>query len=36
MNLNQTRDFYNKKPVEFIVKEYTILIEDYEYILDFH
>jgi hypothetical protein len=33
MNLNQTRDFYNKKPVEFIVKEqHYNLIEDYEYI----
>lgn len=32
MNLSQTRDFYNKKPVEFIVKEHYNLIEDNEYI----
>jgi hypothetical protein len=32
MNLSQTRDFYNKKPVEFIVKEHYNLIEDHEYI----
>ena len=33
MNLKQLRDFYNKKPVEFVVKEhYNNLIEDHEYI----
>jgi len=32
MNLSQTRDFYNKKPVEFVVKEHYNLIEDHEYI----
>jgi hypothetical protein len=32
MNLSQTRDFYNKKPVEFVVKEHYNLIEDNEYI----
>jgi hypothetical protein len=32
MNLNQLRDFYNKKPVEFVVKEHYNLIEDNEYI----
>ncbi len=32
MNLKQLRDFYNKKPVEFVVKENYNLIEDFEYI----
>lgn len=32
MNLSQLRDFYNKKPVEFVVKEHYNLIEDNEYI----
>ena len=32
MNLNQVRSFYNKKPVEFVVKEHYDLIEDNEYI----
>lgn len=32
MNLKQLRDFYNKKPVEFVVKEHYNLIEDFEYI----
>lgn len=32
MNLNQVRSFYNKKPVEFVVKEHYDLIEDFEYI----
>ena len=32
MNLKQLRDFYNKKPVEFVVKEHYNLIEDHEYI----
>ena len=32
MNLKQLRDFYNKKPVEFVVKEHYNLIEDNEYI----
>jgi hypothetical protein len=32
MNLSQTRDFYNKKPIEFVVKEHYNLIEDFEYI----
>ena len=32
MNLSQLRDFYNKKPVEFVIKENYDLIEDNEYI----
>jgi hypothetical protein len=34
MNLSQTRDFYNKKPVEFVIKEhYNLnLVEDNEFI----
>ena len=32
MNLSQLKDFYNKKPVEFVIKENYDLIEDNEYI----
>jgi len=32
MNLKQLKDFYNKKPVEFVIKEHYNLIEDNEYI----
>jgi len=32
MNLAQLKDFYNKKPVEFVLKENYQLIEDREYI----
>lgn len=32
MNLSQLRDFYNKKPVEFVIRENYDLIEDNEYI----
>ena len=32
MNLSHLRDFYNKKPVEFVVKEHYNLIEDNEYV----
>jgi hypothetical protein len=32
MNLSQLRDFYNRKPVEFVIKEHYNLIEDNEYI----
>lgn len=32
MNLRQLKDFYNKKPVEFVIKEHYDLIEDNEYI----
>ena len=32
MNLNQLKDFYNNKPVEFVLKEHYNLIEDNEYI----
>lgn len=32
MNINQLRDFYNKKPVEFVVKKPYNLIEDNEFI----
>lgn len=32
MNLRQLKDFYNKKPVEFVIKEHYDLIEDNEYV----
>lgn len=32
MNLSRTKDYYNNKPVEFIVKERYELIEDNEYV----
>jgi len=32
MNLLQVRDYYNKKPVEFIIKEHYNLVEDLEFI----
>src|ERR1035437_8230332 len=32
MNLSQTRDFYNKKPVVYVIKENYDLIEDFEFI----
>ena len=33
MNLSQSRDYFNKKPVEYIVKEnYNNLIEDQQFI----
>jgi len=32
MNLSQARDYYNKKPVEYVIKEHYNLIEDLEYI----
>ena len=32
MNLKQLKDFYNNKPVEFVLKEHYNLIEDNEYI----
>ena len=32
MNLKQTRDYYNTKPVEYVVRENYELIEDYEFI----
>jgi len=32
MNLRQLKDFYNRKPVEFVIKEHYNLIEDNEYI----
>jgi hypothetical protein len=32
MNLRQLKDFYNKKPIEFVIKEHYDLIEDNEYI----
>lgn len=32
MNLKQLKDFYNRKPVEFVIKEHYDLIEDNEYI----
>ena len=32
MNLSQARDYYNKIPVEFVIKEHYNLIEDLEYI----
>ena len=32
MNLKQTRDYYNTKPVEYVVREHYELIEDNEFI----
>ena len=32
MNLSQLKDYYNKKEVEFIVRENYELVEDNEYI----
>lgn len=32
MNLSQLKDYYNKKPVEFVIRENYNLIEDNEYI----
>ena len=32
MNLKQTRDYYNNKPVEYVVREHYELIEDNEFI----
>ena len=32
MNLSQLKDYYNKKPVEFVVRENYELIEDKEYV----
>jgi hypothetical protein len=32
MNLKQLKDFYNKKPVEFVIKEHYDLIENQEFI----
>ena len=32
MNLKQVRDYYNSKPVEFVIKEHYNLIEDKEFI----
>jgi hypothetical protein len=36
MNLNQSRNYFNTKPVEFVVKENYDLIEDHEYIPRFN
>lgn len=35
MNLRQTRDYYNNKPIEYVVKENYELVEDNEYISKF-
>ena len=32
MNLKQTRDYWNTKPIEYVIKERYDLIEDNEYI----
>ena len=32
MNLRQLKDFYNTKPVEFVLREHYNLIEDNEFI----
>ena len=32
MNLTQLKDYYNKKPIEYVVKENYELIEDKEYV----
>ena len=35
MNISQTKDYYNKKPVEYILKENYELVEDHEYVSKF-
>ena len=35
MNLNQTKDYYNKIPVEYVIKENYELVEDNEYVSKF-
>lgn len=35
MNLSQIKDFYNKKPVEYVLKENYELVEDNEYVSKF-
>lgn len=35
MNLTQLKDYYNKKPVEFVIKENYELVEDKEYVSKF-
>ena len=35
MNLSQLKDFYNKKPVEFVIRENYELVEDKEYVSKF-
>ena len=32
MNLSQLKDYYNKKPVEFTIRENYELVEDREYV----
>jgi len=32
MNLSQLKDYYNKKPIEFVIRENYELVEDKEYI----
>lgn len=36
MNLNQARTYFNKKPVEYVIRENFNLIEDHEYIPRFN
>jgi hypothetical protein len=35
MNLSQLKDYYNKKPVEFVIRENYELVEDREYVSKF-
>lgn len=35
MNLSQLKDYYNKKPVEFVIRENYELVEDKEYVSKF-
>lgn len=35
MNLSQVKDYYNKKPVEFVIRENYELVEDREYVSKF-
>ena len=35
MNLSQIKDYYNKKPVEFVIRENYELVEDKEYVSKF-
>jgi len=36
MNLSQTRDYYNNKPVEYVIRENYNLVEDKEYLSKFN
>ncbi len=36
MNLSQTKDYYNNKPVEYVIRENYNLVEDKEYLSKFN